>query len=416
MRLFSRVTLAVLALTLVAAAPAAAESVKIEVPAPAPQPTYLFFEGNADGTGELIVCVAGSAFGGHYDGGTSGGEYAGDPCPDRTGDVTLPPAGGGGGGPAPPCGDMASCQTLLESLVPEGGGGGGPAPPCGDMASCQAFFESLVPEGGGGGGPAPPCTDPASCQAFFEGLLGGGGGGAPGPRDCTGASGGGATCVDLGEGNFLLGDPPDDGAGELGLCIQGTYFYVAGPEPPDGGAGEACPAPAPVTTVTPGESGSGGGSTAPPPNQSGGSSDGGSQPTQQPSESGSTSQPQPEGSRPADPPEACRVDVMARRLSVSRTGRTAVPIECLTVRTACRGVLRLTTTRRTKSGRRVRVLLARADFLVRPGRILERKVRLTRAGRRMLAARGRLRARVTTSVANASGPVVSSERLVLRRR
>ena len=429
MSLFSRLTLAVLALTLVAAAPAAAESVKINVPA-APQPTYIYFEGNTDTTGEFIVCAGNRAFGGYYDGGTSGGGYDGDPCPERTGTVTLPPSdGGGGGGPAPPCGDMASCQALIESLIPEGGGGGGPAPPCGDMASCQAFFESLIPEGGGGGAPAPPCDDQASCQTFFEGLLGGlgGGGGAPTPapaqRDCTGASGGEATCVDLAEGTFLLGDPPDDGAGELGLCIQGTYFYVAGPGEPDGGAGETCPAAAPA----PAPAAEGGGSSTPPASQepapSGSSeSSGESQGTTDSgtTDSGTTSQPQqsqpPQQSRPADPPENVRVDVMTRRLLVSRTGRTTVPIECLTVRTACRGVLRLTTTRRTSSGRRVRVLLARAEFLVRPGTILERRVRLTRAGRRMVAAHRRIRAKATTTVESASGAVVQSERLTLRRR
>jgi hypothetical protein len=401
MSIFSRLSLAVLALTLVAAAPAAAASVQINVPG-APAVTYFYFEGDSDATGEMFVCTGGKAYGGYYEGETDGDYYQGEPCPARTADRVLPPSGGGGGAP---CGDMATCQAFLEGLVPEGGGG--PAPPCGDMASCQAFFQGLVP-GGGGGGPTPPCTDQASCQAFFAGLLGSG---PPEPRDCTGAGGGKATCVDFGEGNFLLGDPPDDGAGELGLCIQGAYFFLAGPEPQDGGAGEACPAAAPAPAA-------GGGTTTPPPSQEPPPSNDGSQ---QPSESGSTSQPPPRSeppqqSRPADPPETVRVDVVKRRVAVSRTGRTAVPIECLTARTACRGVLRLTATRRTSTGRRVQVLLARAEFLVQPGRILERKVKLTRAGRRMLAANRQLRTVARTSVGSASGAVVRDERLVLRRR
>jgi hypothetical protein len=433
MSLLSRTLLAVLSLTLVFAAPAAADSVKVQVPGTA---TFLYMEQDGMG-GELGMCVEGRYFGGtsDFDG------WAGDEeeCATRTGDTTLPPEDGGGGPSPAPCSDQASCEALIEELTGGGGGGGAPAP-CSDMDSCEAFFRAMIEEalGGPGGGetpaPAPPCTDEASCRALLEGA---GGGGAPAPRECTGASGGEATCVDFGDGNFVLGDRPDDGQGELGICAGGSYFYVAGPAEPTGGAGEACPAAAPAPAPEPKpapepEPEQGGGGSAPPPdadsdgrpdssdrcpNTVGSTSDG--CPHNDRGDSGnpgnSSTSPPPQ-SRPADPAERPRVDVTRRRLDVSPRGRMAVPLACQTVRTACRGVVRLTAMRRTKSGRRVRVVLARAEFLVQPGRTLERKVRLTEAGRRMLAANGRARTRARITLASASGRVVSRERVVLRRR
>lgn len=59
-------------------------------------------------------------------------------------------------------------------------------------------------------------------------------------RDCTSSIGGEAICFDFGDGNYLVGDAPTDGAGELGFCTSDGYYFVSGPTPA-GGAGAECP-------------------------------------------------------------------------------------------------------------------------------------------------------------------------------
>jgi len=59
-------------------------------------------------------------------------------------------------------------------------------------------------------------------------------------RDCTSSIGGEAICFDFGDGNYLVGDAPSDGEGELGFCTSDGYYFVSGPTP-DGGAGVECP-------------------------------------------------------------------------------------------------------------------------------------------------------------------------------
>jgi hypothetical protein len=421
MNLLRRVTVAVLAGSLVAAAPAAAESVKVQVT----PDTFLYAQGD-QGTmsGEIGMCVQGKYFGGSGPAPPKG--YDGDPCPARTGDTTLPPEGGGGGGgtPAPPCTDAASCQAFFAGLLGGGGGGDTPAPPCTDEASCQAFFEGLL-GGGGGDAPAPPCTDQASCETFFGGLVGGGGGGgggAPTTRDCTSLGGGAATCVDFGDGNFILGDAPDDGYGEFGFCTSSDqapagpgYYYVSGP-PPGGDAAAPCPTAAPAAAPPAegggGDTGSGDGGSTDSGSTDSGSTDSGSTAEGGTTESGSTTTTQQRQSEPAELPS---IDVTRNRLRVSRRGWVAIPLACLTTRTPCVGELRLTATRRTRTGKRVRVLLAKAVLHVDAGDSVKRRVRLTKAGRRLLAKRGKLGARARTVLTHSGGSVVRSERVVLRR-
>jgi hypothetical protein len=467
----SRLLLAVLAMTLVMAAPAAADSVKVQVPG-----TNSFLYVSQEGAGgEFGVCLEGRYFGGTGPSNPDGWAGDAEECATRTGDTTLPPSGGGGA-PAPPCDFPAGCLAAVTDQI----GGGAPAPPCTDpveclvqvfgcdsQASCQAKY---FPDGGGGGGapappggtPAPPCTDPAqcfaqvfgcdsqaSCQAkYFPGGGGGGGapappGGAPGSRECTSSTGGAAMCFDLGDGNFLLGDPPDDGKGELGFCTTSDqapagagYYYVSGPSP-DGGAGEACPGAAATPASTPPPS-SGGSQPQPQPQpepdkDNDGVADSGDRcptvaastsdgcPPQSSGEgtSGGTEQTttrEPAQSRPSEPAEAPRIDITRRRLGVSRRGKVAIPLKCETTRVICRGTLKLTATRRTKSGRRVRVVVARAEFLVPAGGTLNRKVRLTRAGRRLLAANRRVRTRAKFVLVSSSGKVTRRDRVTLRRR
>lgn len=403
------------ALTLMVAAPAAAESVKFEALAPAPQPTYVYFEGDMGGSGEFILCVNNKAVGGVWNGGTDGDPYTGGACPAVTSPqtVSLPPSGGGGGTPEPPSGDEL------------------PEPPCefptgcldqvAAAFGCASFDQSCLEQhtgggdGGGGGAPAPPE-------------------GAPAPRDCASASGGGAvdaTCFGTEDMYFLGKAPGDGGAGEIGICAgEAGYFYGTGPDGADGGAGGPCPTAA---AAAPAPSGGGGSEPAPdkdgdgvadsgdrcptvaastadgcPPQSSGGTeqSSGGTQTT-----SGGTQQ-----SRSGSSSELPRIDITRRRLGVSRRGKVAIPLKCQTFRAICRGTLTLTATRRTKSGRRVRVVLARAEFLVPAGGSLQRKVRLTRAGRALLATKGTLRANAKFVMASYGGKITRRDRVVLRRR
>lgn len=92
-------------------------------------------------------------------------------------------------------------------------------------------------------GPAPSCGDTSSCIDRVVSLL---------PRvqqrpldlptieECTSSIGGDALCFDFGDGNYLVGDAPTDGEGELGFCTSLGYYYVSGPSP-QGGAGGPCP-------------------------------------------------------------------------------------------------------------------------------------------------------------------------------
>lgn len=91
--------------------------------------------------------------------------------------------------------------------------------------------------------PAPPCADTNSCVDRLVSLI---------PRvrerplelptieECTSSIGGDALCFDFGHGNYLVGDAPTDGQGELGFCTSLGYYYVSGPAP-QGGAGGPCP-------------------------------------------------------------------------------------------------------------------------------------------------------------------------------
>jgi hypothetical protein len=62
------------------------------------------------------------------------------------------------------------------------------------------------------------------------------------------------------------------------------------------------------------------------------------------------------------------------------------------------------------------VVVARAEFLVPAGGTLNRKVRLTRAGRRLLAANRRVRTRAKFVLVSSSGKVTRRDRVTLRRR
>ena len=66
-------------------------------------------------------------------------------------------------------------------------------------------------------------------------------------RECTSSIGGEATCFDFGDGNYLVGDAPTDGEGELGFCTSSGYYYVSGPSL-EGGVGAACPGDPAVRT------------------------------------------------------------------------------------------------------------------------------------------------------------------------
>jgi hypothetical protein len=92
-------------------------------------------------------------------------------------------------------------------------------------------------------GLTPPCTDTDSCVGEINQLI---------PRvrervsdlplirECESSIGGEALCFDFGDGKYLVGDAPDDGAAELGFCTPSGYYYVSGPTL-EGGAGVACP-------------------------------------------------------------------------------------------------------------------------------------------------------------------------------
>jgi hypothetical protein len=110
----------------------------------------------------------------------------------------------------------------------------------------------------GGNGLTPPCTDADSCVGEIEQLI---------PRvrervsdlplvrECTSSIGGEALCFDFGDGEYLVGDAPDEDGAEIGFCSSSGYYYVSGPTL-EGGAGVDCP-------DEPGNSGGGNGDDAP---------------------------------------------------------------------------------------------------------------------------------------------------------
>lgn len=59
-------------------------------------------------------------------------------------------------------------------------------------------------------------------------------------RECTSAIGGDAICFDFSDGNYLVGDLPDDGSVEIGFCTSDGYYYVASGALA-GGRGTPCP-------------------------------------------------------------------------------------------------------------------------------------------------------------------------------
>ena len=107
--------------------------------------------------------------------------------------------------------------------------------------------------------------------------------------------------------------------------------------------------------------------------------------------------------------------ITRERRKVSARGYVAIPLACRSARTACVGVLRLTATRRTRDGRRARVLLADMNFRVAPGDTATRRTRLTRAGRALLATRKELRAGARMALRYSGYTTVQRDRLVLRR-
>ena len=385
---FRRALLAAALLSLVAfipAGPAGAEymGIKIEVGDPT---TFVYLGGDPEQQeGSAAICVAGDGVTVHF--------------------AFQPPTQG--------CPASVPAGTEIVSIPPSGGGGGGEPPPfpCSDQATCTALVEELIGGGGGGGGEEPPS--------------------GPAQRDCTGATGGAATCVDFGDGNFILGDPPDDGHGELGVCAGGSYFFVAGPDSPDGDAGGTCPAAAsapsggePAPAPEPDSDGDGlpdasdrcptsaaGTSDGCPPQNPSGSS---TSPTESSQTTGESQTDQERPAAPAEPAESPVLDITRNRLRVSRRGWVGIPLACRTTRTPCIGTLTLAASRRTKDGRRVRVVLARARVHVDAGDTATRRVRITRRGRELLSRRNPLRALARIALTHDAATVAAAERLTLR--
>ena len=98
-------------------------------------------------------------------------------------------------------------------------------------------------DSGDEGALTPPCDDADTCVGEIQQLI---------PRvrervsdlplisECTSSIGGEALCFDFGDGNYLVGDAPDDGEAELGFCTPAGYYYVSGPSL-ESGTGGACP-------------------------------------------------------------------------------------------------------------------------------------------------------------------------------
>lgn len=109
-------------------------------------------------------------------------------------------------------------ETVAAAFGPTDSGDvdSGLAPPCGDADSCVGEIKQLIPR----------------VRERVSDL--------PLIRECTSSIGGEALCFDFGDGNYLVGDAPDDGEAELGFCAPSGYYYVSGPTL-EGGAGVGCP-------------------------------------------------------------------------------------------------------------------------------------------------------------------------------
>jgi hypothetical protein len=448
MNFLSRVAFpAVLAVALlIPAGLAQAESIQVNLP----DGSFVYFEGNQEGmggNGKMFICRDGVPTGGYYEGGSEGGQYGSDDeCPAPADGTRVVEAPGGFPPEGFPPGGGETPELPPEGFPPGGGGDGFPCsgPDCPDVLLQECLDSPFAPLCEALAGGEPPEFPP---EGFPPGGDGGGGAPAPGGRECTSSNGGAATCIDFDAGNYLVLDPPDDGHGELGFCTDQEqapdgpgYYFASGPSP-DGGKNDACPGGAAAPAPAPGGGEGEGGETPPPPPD--GDGDGaadsndrcpataGSGPDgcpEQPAES--TSEPAPTGEsttpppasrpapqqRPAQPVERPRVEVTRSKLRVSRRGRLSVPLACRSARTRCTGDLLVTASRRTASGRVVRVVVARATFDLAAGAKASRRVRLTKAGRRMLANSASLRGRARTVLLYEDGRVERRERLVLRRR
>jgi hypothetical protein len=104
--------------------------------------------------------------------------------------------------------------------------------------------------------------------------------------------------------------------------------------------------------------------------------------------------------------------LLARTLKVGPTGRARIPVACPAAADgACRGTLSLRTVHAiTAAGARMK--LASARFTVPAGRTSSIPVRISRGGRRALARRHRLAARLTATARDRTNAVKSSSRTV----
>ena len=118
------------------------------------------------------------------------------------------------------------------------------------VGSDQAVMAAaVIPVGGGDGDALPlPCTGTNSCVDRVGRLITNVTDTLPGLpkiRECKSSIGGQAICFDFGAGNYLVGDDPADGEGELGFCAGSGYYHVSGPSL-GGGVGSACPGDRPA--------------------------------------------------------------------------------------------------------------------------------------------------------------------------
>lgn len=299
-------------------------------------------------------------------------------------------------------------------------------------------------------------------------------------RACKTSTGANASCYDDVPGGPLSGEA---GTGyvvvstdEFGVCnynpafpAQGDeggtgYYYGHGPNNPDGSAGgDDCPSAAPAAPApgTPPPSGGGGGgngdsdndgrpdahdacpttagagadgcptNTAPGGGSDTGGSDSGGSDTGGSKTGGSkTGGSKAEGEKTSPrrdsdtPPSGSpRVDVTRDEVPASpKSNSASVPVKCKSRRGACRGSVALTTTVRTKSGRRRTVQVGSASFRIRAGKTAKVVVKLTAAGRRLLKNADRVRATATMTVktpprrrGGRPGRRVERETVVLRR-
>jgi len=196
------------------------------------------------------------------------GEAKDDEADDETAVLAaLIPAGSGGGGAPLPCSDTSTCVQRVGNLITNASDRLPDVPLLRQCTSSNGGAATCFDFGGGnylvGDGPADGQTELGFCTSsgyyWVSGpSLGGGTGGAcpgerqrgherragrrnaPTTRECTSLRGGKATCFDFGSGNYIVSDPPSDGKGEFGFCIDGDYYYVSAPSA-KGDAGARCP-------------------------------------------------------------------------------------------------------------------------------------------------------------------------------